>query len=230
MVRDFESIQSRNGSPFYFGSKSPDLTKATIERIVKYGLVEKTPGNGWKDEKSGLYVKKVKPAETKVLPCVRFDNAKLLYLISERMKKENTPQPMAMIHSGTPQEITEGQSQAFYIAENIPGPNLFSHLKHLNTKQRGSLMTEMGIHLSDWNSKGVYLMDFAPRDVVLKEENPSKPYFVDTEHIKILLNNGDEERDKEKKELRQEQATQFREDYQDFLTKNEIEEMLKIID
>jgi len=224
-----EYFEVDSAEPHYFGVVNQRYNHALmdedIEKIVTRGKGI-SPGGGWpqRGECVNSFVKKLKAPETKVLPCTRFQNANILHQLSTSMKNQDIPAPYGLIYAGTPQKVMLGDEQdAYYVAEFIPGPGLSQVLGNFTQKERKSALVRMGLSISNWNSQGVYLMDFAPRDIVLRDGNPERPYFVDTEHIQVT-------NEKTKEQLREEQAEQFREDYEDFLTPEEISDTLRIME
>lgn len=217
-----------SAEPSYFGVVNQRYNHALMDediaKIVTKGR-EISRGGGWpqRGECENSFVKKLKAPETKVLPCKRFQNANILHQLSTSMRNKDIPAPYGLIYAGTPQKIMLGEEQnAYYVAEFIPGPSLCEVIRNLSKKERQKVSVKIGLSLRNWNSQGAYLIDFAPRDIVLRQGNAEKPYFVDTEHMEVVNS-------KTREQLLQEQEAQFKKDYEELLSAEEINGALRII-
>ena len=175
--------------------------------------------------RSGKYfVKLLRREETqnKGLP-ERFINSLLCDLVIDRKYgKTNVfmPRPVGLVYSGNWAEMLKGDSKSYFIADLIEGKTLLHIWERLNNEKRRKILGRLSIPLNFFRDEGIYPLDSAPRDIVLKQGE--YPVIVDTEHL--LINGGGKN-----KEYLKEQIAQFKEDYGLFLEGNDLEKAVEIV-
>lgn len=161
-------------------------------------------------EISGIdcYVKRLKSYELYRTPPERFENA----LILNHKAPANIPLPIGLLYQGTSTDILSGKlSEAYYISQFIEGKTLLESIGDMEEKELLFIFTQLQDTLREIRGnkqKRFYLMDFAPRDIVVTEN--LRPYLVDTENLET-----NEKASHEK--MMQKQVRMFQKEYTYFL-------------
>jgi len=172
------------------------------ERVLEQGR-DYGPRAGWRDE--DYFVKKLDNDELYGgrLP-LRFLNA----INIARKNAGVIPSPVGFVFEGSPYELLCEKSRldGYYVSRFVDGEQLMKSWKQLSPEKRLRITTSICVHLERLRYREIFLMDFAPRDIVVKH---NFPLFADTEHVEYAVRNPDE--------LSKKQALQFEEDFRDFL-------------
>ncbi len=165
---------------------------------------------------SAYFVKRMRSDETENMPPNRFVNAVLLY-----GGLPYTINPVAVFFDGRAVDtMVRPPREGYFVSDYIQGPTLIQRIGDLSQVEKDFLFEEMGKALAEFRGgkRRIFLMDFAPRDIVLIEASASGliPVFVDTEHMEIA------QADKPVELLLEQQVAQFNEDYAQFLDDTEL--------
>jgi hypothetical protein len=233
--KDFETIENSK----LFGFLRKNCLDINLERLVKEcdekGILNR---GGW--EMEGYYIKRLREDEiSNTLLPKRFLNSINIY---GKKGLFYNPEPIGIIYTGNWETLIKGKSEVYFIAKNIEGKNLFSKINEINTEEKELIFRILGIALKNFRNEGIYILDFAPRDIVLnKSDNLKyyKPFLVDTENIDYISQfslfdgKGYLHCTKEDKEainyLTEKQILQFRKDYELFLKPRELENSVSIV-
>ncbi|PIN93914.1 hypothetical protein COU54_01105 [Candidatus Pacearchaeota archaeon CG10_big_fil_rev_8_21_14_0_10_31_24] len=217
---NLQEVQGEN----YLGLTTCEIEPLYIKEVIEQGKNMGTGGYHWKYGNG--HIKKLRPRElTERLP-KRFENS---LKIRHLLKGDNTgiPHPMGLIYEGTTKNILLGDSNAYFITLYVEGENLLNQIKNLNNNQIEIIFNLMKIHLENYSEKGLYLLDFAPRDIILKplEDEKFEPIFADTEHLEI----GPNKKYSLDTELVNKQRQQFKIDYSPFLPRKRLNKTLDMM-
>ena len=193
----------------YFGYLRNELTDLNIPKMIEESRNQCTvDGN----TSQGYFIKRLKPEELEQRVPLRFENSLSLdRCFTGNGYRKMFPIPRGLIYPGKPTDLFLDNPSAYLISENIKGKRLFHILDKLNDEEKLKLSFLMNIKLGNMQNKGVYLMDFAPRDIVTRKTKDSDfdPIFVDTEHLVCGCKNDEELIDGQRK--------QFKKDYEGYL-------------
>jgi len=123
------------------------------------------------------------------------------------------PKPVGLVYCGSFKNILLGMANCYFITELINGERCQSRFEESSEEERDTILSCIGAELKNLRGANVYLMDFAPRDIILK--GTGHPIFADTENMEFHNNGNLEE------EMKQKQISQSREDYSQYFTKEE---------
>lgn len=161
---------------------------------------------------SQVHAKPLGDDELRVVPVIRFSNA--LRMWKGYME---VPKPIGLIYEGHGVDFITGDiRKGYYLSHYIEGDQLMSRMP-LNSSQLESFFDSLNKNLRKFSEEGIYPLDFAPRDIVLREGNLGLPVIVDTEHVAYAYPIIVGQRDKD---LLKQQRQQFLEDYGIFLNRN----------
>ena len=216
---DFSIID--RGDFFGFIKKDYDA-RSFLEEIIHEGE-GKNPRTGW--NVGNTFVKKLGTNEMKEVPARRFVNSIHLY----NHYIQSTPEPIGLIYSGNWVNLMTGNSDGYFIAENIEGNTLMNIFGKLNDLEKQCFFDHLGNSLSDIREhEHSYLMDFAPRDIIYNARQiKGNITLVDTEHVESAGDLRDKIGEEARDYLLQKQVSQFKEDYSIFLNKKELHEATK---
>ena len=102
----------------------------------------------------------------------------------------------------------------------------------LDVERKNDFFNRLGLSLSQFRQRGIFPLDFAPRDIVYeKREEPEIGVvhlytLVDTEHVAVTP---DLTNSKIGQKLKAEQREEFRKEYKGFLSQVEIEEAIRTV-
>lgn len=177
---------------------------------------------GWRME--SLWIKKLDKWELEFVPPKRFRNSVSLNLGYSGVSG-CFPDPLGLIYKGNPLDLLKDATEGYFVTNFVEGPTLLSKIQSLSERSKEAIFRLIGFRLKDLVGSGAYLLDFAPRDIVLADYNSTDnigiPIFVDTEHVEFGHYNDRSMRDK--------QRNQFREDYKHFSTSDELSRLEKFI-
>lgn len=232
LEKEFEKVVTPN----FFGfirKEHKHYSPFDLEELVKQGR-DRTPRNGWVIydlHDTPFYVKKLGNSELAFNPPKRFVNSILLYNHNYNNVLSSFPRPIGIIYSGDGTNILTRDSKAYFIADYIKGNTLLPIIKDKNKlKSLGmpfdTLLELLTIGLKNLREKGIFLLDFAPRDIVIEDKELGVKHgnfwLVDTEHVKYETNYNYEN-------LKKEQIAQFRKDYSGLITQEEIKKAVEIL-
>jgi hypothetical protein len=222
-LKKFRSHYRRGHS----GVIRPGFPVKLVDRIVEQFKDEhKGPRDGWRV--GNYFVKVCGKDEMGDYPPARFTNALSIEGAGTGGMPYLVPDAQALIQIGGLKEVALDQANMLYVADFFEGNTLRQHLNNddLEPSTRKLLLDLLFVNVGTYRyEKNIFLMDFAPRDVVaiprdLRGKTVYYPIIVDTEHVEF----GDcETLDK----LRQQQIEQFIEDYKHFLSGEEMKSGLK---
>tara|TARA_Y100000310_G_C20694101_1_gene824236 strand:- start:1993 stop:2673 length:681 start_codon:yes stop_codon:yes gene_type:complete len=200
-----EKFQAVN-RPDFFGFLRNGVDPEEVKEVLDSAEIECMSTRAGKAV-DGWFVKKLGESEQREsrghMP-VRFSNH---LTICDRLPY-NVPAPLGLIYDGSPTDLLKEEDKMYAISENIPGTNLLKGIDKV--KETSRLLGNIASHLKDLKKHNLYLMDFAPRDIVLGELN--QPYFVDFEHMELGVYPEDIE------ELGKKQIAQARKDWEHCLS------------
>ena len=134
-----------------------------------------------------------------------------------------TPRPLAFVYDGSAYDLLslKPNARGYCVTDFVEGEQLQLAWEDLSRKERTQVLGFVRYHLKRLRNKNIYLMDFAPRDIVL---DGLHPWFVDTEHVEypVLSNNHEG--------LIKKQVKQFRNDWRDYLSRRQLREQAKILE
>lgn len=183
-----------------------------LEKEILIFLENHSKGDG-ENLTEQIYAKKLYDREKAQIPPFRFVNNVLLDEHSRRGHMIRVPEPIALLCQGDLTDLLQGRDiPLVYLSQNIGGKNLLQTYKDLDSKMIKPLIALLGITLGTLHEKGLYIMDFAPRDIVLPETDPHSYYLVDNENVIVL--NPDNKSNIEKGI--KEQLKEFKREYSSF--------------
>jgi len=189
----------------FFGFIKEDKEPKDISRIMERRRYQGGKVGSWVYGR--FHCKELKQKEMKEVKCTRFLNNLLLDRFGNQGYRTIVPKPFALVYTGKGSDFIGENSNGYILNERIFGENF--DLEETNFNELERILMRINLNLSFLRERGIYLMDFAPRDIIIRSDN--YPVFVDMEHVeynqKWSAGNYDEE-------LRGLQAKQFEEDYQ----------------
>lgn len=224
LQHDFHKVQS----PHYFALISRRVSHADdyLERIIEEGN-ERSGRDGWQVD--SFWVKKMDEGERMQFPPVRLRNA---IIVAKKSSVIPFPKPVGILYTGTGADAITGESEAYFIAPYISGKPLIMCFNKLVDEIKDNFFHRLGISLSQHRQRGIYPLDFAPRDIVYeKREEPETGVvdsytLVDTEHVAVT---SDVANSRIRQKLKAEQRKEFRKEYKHFLSQAEMTEALKTV-
>ena len=167
---------------------------------------------GWRG--GTCWIKKLDKIELQNIPARRFANSVSAYFrVTGLGSLDSFSRPLALIYRGSPLNTLTHVEEGYFVSKFINGPRLYNIFSKLTYPKKETILRSMGVLLKACSEKGVYPLDFAPRDIVLRDYNPERklgvPVIVDTEHIEFGEGHS--------KELIEKQREQFRFDYKHFV-------------
>lgn len=161
----------------------------------------------------GFYIKKLGNDEIEKTIPDRWNNHLIIdRYILDKFYFKSIPRPLGIVYTGEPIDLLSKNSEVYLISEYIKGKILLNPAQ-LNGEIVNSYFRTFGESLKDMRKEGIYLMDFAPRDIIpLGPNNDLSPIFLDLEHMIFG--------DKIDFELFDSQKAQFMEDYGHLLRKD----------
>lgn len=215
-----------NGNHYFglvlIGSK---LTLPGIRALVKKG---KHFTNRESFTFRGYHVKKLGLEESRDIPARRFHNSVMISKI-ESAFGPICPKPKGLIYGkNAPEVLVYPQNiPGYFVSQFISGDNLMTGFSKLSKTEREILFAVLGGHLRACREKGVYLMDFAPRDIVLYPtthypRTSVYPFIVDTEHVDFVPTS-------QRKAALERQIEQFHSDYSVFYSRRELAKLERVI-
>lgn len=195
----------------YTGIVRADSDDIDFSQIVKDGA-RKTFREGWRH--GPYFVKKLGKDELDSFPPKRFINS---LDITEVCQNALVPHARALIYEGRMPAILSQEAPVYMVSDFVEGPVLNKHWQNLSPSNLRNMMTFLGSQLEKLRSRGLYLMDFAPRDIVIEG---NVPRVVDTEHAQRSSY-----MEKFASVLLEQQREQFREDYSSFLDNEALTEV-----
>lgn len=173
-----------------------------------------------------IFAKRLHTREKYSFPPLRFVNNSLLYKLDSERHYDfvRPPQPIALLYKGELLDTLSGKNASpLYLAENIDGKNLLTQHKNLKQNELKGIVSLLGSALNKLQEKSLCPLDFAPRDLVLPDEDfPYRIYFVDNENLLSLNPDGSDIQ-----EGIQELIKEFRRAYSSF---HHFEELLTIFE
>ena len=218
LQREFTPV---NGKSF-FGFLRNGITARDVEEVLK-SCINDSDG-GYSPRQGGAfenwYVRKLGcdeiTGEASNLPA-RFTNH---LIVHARMRRVGPlcacPIPLGLVYYGTPADFLIEKPNMYEISENIEGVPLFNKIKDITDKS--FLVRYISQDLRELQDRGIYLMDFAPRDIVLRNGKERNPIFVDFEHVDYRGMDNNRNCDS----LVEKQAIQARQDWEMFLSCKEM--------
>lgn len=204
----------------------------TLNRIIREGQ-GKRRREGWKTRVhtsentrgTNIFIKKLDSSELQIFPSKRFINSLNLNAEEFYGRTPNFPRVFGTVYNTDIINLLAGKAQGYVISEFIPGKSLMQELKQgMEENSLNSLMVLLRMTLEDLRNKGIYHMDFAPRDIVInRDEIYPKIKLVDAEHINYLQAGGQEP------DLLEKQIEQFNEDYSPFFNKDKLNQVRRIV-
>ena len=138
--------------------------------------------------------------------------------------QDHTVNPVALLYPGRAIDaLSAPPREGFFVSDYVDGPTLLERIKHLDDAHKQLIFFGIRDALDSVRQdtlKGYYLMDFAPRDIVLRDE--FRPVLVDTEHLEFSAFYDSEK-------LLKRQTAEFNREYRSFLSKVELEKYRRII-
>jgi len=210
-----------------------------------------SPTSGFKYD--DYYVKPLKKPEMKDIPSQRFINSVTMYNSFEHTGSLiEFPKPIALVYTGDIKHVMTEDSKGLFIAEYVKGKTMLTVFNKLDLKEKELFFSSFASGLFSLISFGMYLFDFAPRDVIITRDNLNniRTVLVDTEHVGYsgktwgeFLNHECDEEEIEKiisnsdlgkgylfdKELIEKQIAQFKKDYEIFFEQEELEKITKSV-
>ena len=169
------------------------------------------------------YVKRLKSEELINAPPKRFVN-----VVQMRYKSICLPgivEPIGIVLSGRAVDIMQGRpKEGYFISTYVKGPTLMERIRHIEPEESYSIFRGIGIILEELRLGSYFLLDFAPRDIVLRDGGC--PVLMDTENMDISHPN---DQINAPQRLIKKQIAQFRKDYKHFLSRKELDSVQEII-
>lgn len=214
--------------PHYFALISRSVSHADdyLERIIEEGN-ERSGRDGWQVD--SFWVKKMDEGERRQFPPVRLRNA---LIVTNKPSIIPFPRPVGIVYTGTGADALAGESQAYFIAPYISGKPLNRCFGELVDEIKDNFFHRLGISLSRHRERGIFPLDFAPRDIVYEKREDSEIgvvhlyTLVDTEHVAVTSEGANS---KIRQKLKAEQRGEFRREYKGFLSKTEMAEAVRIV-
>ncbi len=197
----------------YFGNGFPTPQEIIEECRGDYNHQGVRMGN--------IHVKPLKNLELGLQIPNRFSNAVRLSYNDER----EIEKPLGLIYDGTGEDIILG-ARGFYLTNFVEGVDLIDVLTQMTPRERKITLITMRVPLREWAEKGKYMLDFAPRDIRLRNGKKTEPVFLDTEHVEYTTR--EIPTSKDAKKIIKEQRKQFVEDYEPFLSEGELSDLLRL--
>ncbi|MBW2994128.1 hypothetical protein KY315_01760, partial [Candidatus Woesearchaeota archaeon] len=174
---DFDKVNTEHG----FGLVCRDEV-LDFERIFKEGA-DKFVRNGWRMD--DFYVKKLGSDEYNAVPATRFVNSVKLANIActEKNTFANIPNPIGLIYSGTGADLVARESKGYFIAEYMPGLRVLHEFKNFTPPQQKKFFKTLGMALRQFREQGLFLGEFAPKDLLVEKIDDFNLTFVDTEYV-----------------------------------------------
>ena len=170
-----------------------------------------------------VHVKPLKFEENEGTISTRFENALRLH----RKESMLFPKPLGIIYDGNAEHILLGEAQGYFLTQFIEGEDLINVLDSLDEEDRILFFEGMGYELECLRTYGMYLLDFAPRDIILRNGEIVDRCYADTEHVKYLTGrNTDSDKGRE---LLREQIAEFRKGYNDFVDEDELSHVVRLV-
>ncbi|MBS3128021.1 hypothetical protein J4410_02660 [Candidatus Woesearchaeota archaeon] len=167
-----------------------------------------------------FFVKKLRRDELTQMPPQRFLNNTKVWKSTQSFVVE----PIGIIYEGGLPSLLRQEGAAYMITRYIDGDNAYLTWGFnrgemwVDWKNQAGVLSTLGGHLSKLRKEGVFLLDIAPRDIVLVK---NFPHLVDMEHVAFGQHNDPE--------LTRQQIDQFRRDYGLFLEGEDLEALLKTV-
>lgn len=179
-------------------------------------------------QRGNLWVKQLKMRELGRVPANRFHNNVMLSFYGGIGRSVVTP--IALLYAGKPIEVLYNEPEkGFFITGYEEGTCLFDVFEQLDIDSRDNVLKTIGDLLMKLSENGMYLLDFAPKDIILKGKPkkvlyPAPVKLVDTEHVKF------DPRHRRTDQLLCEQRQQFLTDYLVFASNpQELSKLEKIV-
>lgn len=206
--KDFEPVQTDS----YFGLARRDLASFDLGEIIEEGR-NYTDRSGWRHDR--FHIKRLGSEETFGEIPKRFENGLLL----EDKGMLNFPKTYGLLFEGNWHDKVLRNAPAYVIADYIEGPTLMSEIlsKRLQEGDERNMLKCITRSITQLRSDYIYLLDFAPRDIII---NGCFPHFVDFEDVAYSTS-------KNNPGLVKRQAEQFIEDYKIFFRQQQLEEALE---
>jgi hypothetical protein len=130
------------------------------------------------------------------------------------------PELKGFFYQGDVSDFLVEKPNMYVVSQNVEGPSFNKALK--NVPRKYPYLVQIARSLIDMKSKGFYLMDFAPRDLVFN----SSLYFVDFEHVDYP-ESCSQDLDIN---LIKKQVNQAKYDWEDFLEEDELNSFLRMLE
>ena len=165
------------------------------------------------------FVKKLRNDELGETPPERFVNSVIIDdYINERCGGTKVITPVGIIYEGRPLNLLEsGMLNAYFISYYVKGERLFHLIKRLDEDKMEKIFRSLNLNLNALREKRLYLLDFAPRDIVIDDNGAA--VLLDMEHLEFA-NSFD--RKKQDEFLLARQKREFHKDYDGFLNKEQL--------
>ena len=174
------------------------------------------------------FVKRLRRDELTEMPPKRFVNSVILSLLRQRSFNIDTINPIGLIFEGRPLDllVDSSSNQCYFISNYIEGREFLKIIdkQELTEEETNFIFRRIRLNLGNLRENNLYLLDFAPRDIIITENN--YPILLDTEHLEFV-----NEFDKNKSEeiLLSKQRKQFREDYSLFLDEEQLKKAEEMV-
>jgi len=200
--------------------------------IVKEGKFY-SDRRGYRSKVDGdLFIKKLDYREKYEFPPARFANALKLYNSHNRLLSSHFAEPIGVIYEGDLSTIAMREGSSYHLSKYIEGKPFF---ELVSKDKKADIIVFREVHrvLRELRDDHIFLLDFAPRDIVIIpnifNSKYSHPVFLDTEHVEYDLGIASREFIEGTKKLIKKQREQFKEDYGPFYSARDLEGIVEVV-